>query len=181
MRSVNVSWHKSSHASCNDTYIEQRQPPVTKSRDQVDQDGDSEENEVNLVVGGIEDTSLLTISASGTEDVKTADGEKGSTKVHRQGDGDVSKEVSPATDPGEHTAVLGRRNHESLIVDTTSSREDGSNLTKRCGDCDHDGAHGHPSPDDVGGTAAVKRVDKGSGQTVRDRGQHAGHEGDLPC
>lgn len=155
MQSVDVSWRKSSHASWSDTYVEQRQPPVTKSRDQVDQDGDAEEDEVNLVVGGIENTSLLAISTSSTEDVKTANSEKGSTEVHGQGNGDVSKEVSPATDPGEHTAVLGRRDHEGLVVDTTSSREDGSNLTKRCGDCNHDGAHGHPSPDDVGGTAAV--------------------------
>ena len=146
---------RSSQALYNNTYIEQRQPPVTESRDQVDHDGDAEENEVDLVVGGIEDTGLLTIGAGSTEDVKAANSEKGSTKVHGQCDGDVSEEVSPATDPGEHTAVLGRRNHEGLVVDTTSSREDGGDLTKRCSECDHNGAHGHPSPDDVGRTAAV--------------------------
>ena len=176
-----VSQHGLGHVSFKSTYVEQRQPSVAKSRDQIDTDGDAEENEVDLVVNGVENTGLRTISAGSAEDVKTANGEKGGTKVHRQGDGDVAQKVSPATDPGEYTAVLGRRDHESLVVDTTSSREDGSDLTKRCSNSDHDGAHGYPSPDDVGGTAAVKRVDKGSGQTVRNRGQHARHEGDLPC
>lgn len=163
------------------TYVEKRQPPVSKRRDEVRQDCDGEEDQVGLVVHGVEDTSLHSIGAGGPENVNAANDEEGGTKVHGEGDGDVSKEVSPAADPGEHAAVLGRRDHECLVVDTTSSWVDGSDLTKRGRNGDHDGTNGHPTPDDVGGTTAVERVDKSSSQTVWNRGEHTGHEGDLPC
>lgn len=76
-----------------DTYVEQRQPPVCKSRDQVAHDSDGEENEVDLVVGSVEDASLSALSIRDTEDVDASDEEKRGTEVDCKGDGDVSEEV----------------------------------------------------------------------------------------
>lgn len=115
------------------------------------------------------------------ENVNAANEEESGTEVHGQGDGDVSEEVRPATDPGEHAAVLGRRDHEGLVVNTTGGRVNRSDLTKRCSHGNHDETHGHPTPDDVCRSTAVERVDEGSGQTVGNCGEHTGHEGDLPC
>jgi hypothetical protein len=179
--SLRTSQYKSGHVVRSNTYVQQRQMAIAKRRNQVDKYRDGKEDEVDLVVLGVENASRFTSSISGAENVNAANEEESGAKVHGQGDGDVSEKVRPATNPGKHTAVLGRRDHECLVVDTTGSRVDRSDLTERSSDGNHDQAHGYPSPNDVGGTATIERVDKGSGQTVRYRGQDTGHEHDLPC
>jgi hypothetical protein len=97
---VNFSQHRCGHVVRSNTYVQQRQMAVTKRRNQVDKDRDGKEDEVDLVVLGVENTSRFTSSISGAENVNAANEEESGAKVHGQGNGDVSEEVRPAAAHG---------------------------------------------------------------------------------
>jgi hypothetical protein len=66
-----------------------------------------------------------------------------------------------------------------LVVDASSCRIDTGDFTKRSSDTDNNERDGEPSPDNVDGTAANQRVSQGCSETVGNRSEDEGHEGDL--
>lgn len=98
----------------NHSYIKDGQPLVAERGHNVANEGQTQEDEENLVrlAGKDADTRFR------LENVDACDDEQSSSKVHGQGDGNVSHDVQPAANPAGHAAVLGRGQHESLVVDT---------------------------------------------------------------
>ena len=62
---------------------------------------------------------------------------------------------------------------------TSSSRINTRNLAQRRRNADNKQRHGDPTPDNVDGPATNERIRKRRGETVGDRREHKGHEGDL--
>lgn len=155
--------------------VEPGEPLVGEGRDGVAQESDSDKDQKHLVGGTFQDTD----TGRGLEDVDTADDEEGSTKVDSKSNGDVSDDVEPAADPTSNTTPFGRREHEGLVVYTSSSGINTGDFTKRGGDTENDARDENPSPNDIHWTTTDQGVVEGSSETVGDRGEDEGHEGDL--
>lgn len=68
---------------------------------------------------------------------------------------------------------------EEVVASTSGSRIDARDFTQRRSNTDDDEGDGEPSPDDVDRTTSDERVVESRSQTVGNRSQHKGHEGDL--
>lgn len=96
------------------TYIEPWQPLVTKRGNQIAENGDAEENEEDLV--GL--SSKNTVSILVLEDIDAPNKEERGSEIDSEGDGDVTDNIQPAANPTSNATVFGRRQHESLVVNT---------------------------------------------------------------
>lgn len=65
------------------------------------------------------------------------------------------------------------------VVSTSGSGIDTGDFTERRSNTDDDYGDGNPAPEDVDGSAADQGVVEGRRETVGDRGEDEGHEGDL--
>lgn len=158
-----------------ESHIEPGQPAVSKSRDRVAKEGDGKEDQIHLPVGTGEDAD----TGLGFEDIDACTEEKRSGKVDGEGDGNVSDYKRPTADPRCDSAVGRRCQHKSLIVNAAAGGIDTGNLTERGSYAKNDERDTEPAPDDADGTGAGNGVVKCCRQTVGDRGQDEGHEGDL--
>ena len=97
-------------------YLDIGQPLVANRRNNVGEEGDSEEDDIGVpglkVVGQTNAIGIL-------EDVQGRDQHLRRTEVDRQGDGDLTGEIAPATDPGGHATTPRGREGGSLVVNTT--------------------------------------------------------------
>lgn len=158
------------------TYIQVVKPAVAIDGDGVAEQRHAQKDEEDLVGGLLPDG----LAGLGLEDVDASDEEESGAKLHSEGDGDVAHDVGPAAEVGGDAADRGGRELEGLVVDAAGGRVDGRDLAQRGGHAEDDETDEHPAPDDDDGTSALKRVVERRGQAVGDRGQHEGHEGDVP-
>lgn len=95
-------------------HIKHGQPPVSKGRHSVAQQGDAKEDEVGLIRGSLEDSRAICLF----KHIDTSDEEQGGTEVHRERNGNVTDEIQPAADPAGNATPAGGGQHERLVVDT---------------------------------------------------------------
>lgn len=115
----------------------------------------------------------------GFVDIDACHDEESGSKVDRESNSNVADYEAPTTYPRGDFAVSGGRNHEGLVVDTTTGGVNTGNLAEGSGNGEDDEGYSEPAPDDVGRATTNYRIVKGSCQTVRDGSQNEGHEGDL--
>lgn len=114
------------------------------------------------------------------EDIEAGDEEKSGSEVDGEGNGDVARDIGPATDPRGDTAAPHGRQYEGLIVDTAGGWEDRGDLGQREGDTEDHARDHDPAPDDIGRPSAGQRVEQGGGQAIRHGRQDETHKGHLP-
>jgi len=148
---------------------------VSKRRDGVAQESEAEEDEEDLVGLSRHDTD----TGARLEDIDARDNEEGGTEVDGQSNCNVSNDVEPTTDPACNATPSRRGEHESLVVDTSSSRIDAGDFTKRRSYTNNDERDSEPSPNNVDGTAANQRISQGCSETVGNGSEDEGHEGHL--
>ena len=97
-------------------YLDIGQPLVANRRNNVGEEGDSEEDDIGVpglkVVGQTNAIGIL-------EDVQGRDQHLRRTEVDRQGDGDLTGEIAPATNPGSDATTPRGREGSGLVVNTT--------------------------------------------------------------
>lgn len=157
------------------SHIQPGQPAVSKGRHGIAEEGDGEEDEVDLVGFTGEDTD----ARLRFEDVDACHDEESGSELDRESNGNVANYEAPATDPRSDFAIRRWRDHEGLVVDASTCGVDAGDLAQRGSDTHDDQGDGEPAPDDVGGPSADDGVVEGRGQTVGDGGEDKGHEGDL--
>ena len=102
------------------SYIKQRQPLVSTSRDGIAEESDGEEQQEDLPVVGLEDANAILV----LEDIDARGEEESGSKVHGKGDCDLTDEKQPATDPACNATPARRSKHESLVVDTCGTKHE---------------------------------------------------------
>lgn len=138
------------------SHIKPWQPAVPKGRYQVAQECNAKEHQIDLPASTLEDTN----TRFSLEDVDACTKEKRSGEVDGESDGNVSDYESPSTDPRCDSAVGRRRQHESLVVDTATSRVDTRDLSERSSHAENDERHSQPSPDDADRACTGDGVEK---------------------
>lgn len=155
--------------------VQPGQPAVSKGRHGIAEEGDTEENQVDLV--GF--TGKNANARLGFEDVDTCHDEKSGSELDRESDSNVANYEAPTTDPRSDLPIRRWGDHESLVVDATTCGVNACDLAQRGCDAQDDERHGEPTPDDVCRTSSYDGVVEGRGQTVWDGSEDEGHEGNL--
>lgn len=104
-----------SPAETRQTYLDVGQPLVANGRNNVGEDGDSEEDDIG--VPGLK-VICQTNPIGILEDVQGCDQHLSRTEVDRQGNGDLAGEIAPATDPGGYATTPRGREGSGLVVNT---------------------------------------------------------------
>lgn len=136
------------------SYIKNRQPAVTKSRDGVAKKRKSQEDEEDLP--GLAWENPFTIRS--LEHIDTRNQEQRGSEVDSQGDGHVADDIHPTTDPTCESAPARWREHKGLVVHTSSGRVNTGDLAEGCRHTEDDQRDADPAPDNVGWTTAGERI-----------------------
>lgn len=159
-----------------ETHIEEGQVTVAKGRDGIAQQSDGQKGQPDLVCLGAPDLLALGVG----KDIDAGNIKQGGSELHSKSDGDVADDIAPAANVGAEPANLCGRKHKGLVVDTSGGGIHACDFSQRSGDTENDQGDNDPAPNDNGRAAALERIVERRSETVGDRGEHKGHEGDMP-
>ena len=147
-------------------HIQPWQPFVSESRYAIANEGDPEKDKINLV--GL--TSENTDTGTAFEDIDTCDEEECGCEVNGEGDGYVSDYERPSADPRCDSTVRRWRQHECLVINTTTCRIDTRDLAQRRSDAKNDARYRKPAPDDGSWPSSNNRVVESRRQSIGNGG-----------